>query len=197
MACRREFFFFAFHLEGHMKKIALTLIAILVALYLAAYRPWRTGWQKEKDSTGGLNVAQDGSRPVTGAPEVNQSVKDVQQPVKEVKQRVTGAQGAKRHGKGVKPSMAGMRRDMKQRGPDLEVQVIETQTVERVTIDVASPTEYIEVISVESEGSPGAPMYIEDMTGSSDWPTAHRIDIAVPAPQECSTPYVWVEFRGQ
>jgi len=201
MACRREFFFFAFHLEGHMKKIALTLIAILVALYLAAYRPWRTGWQKEKDSAGGLNVAQDGSRPATGAPEVNQSVKDVQQPVKEIKRRVTGAQGAKRHGKGVKPSMAGMRRDMKQRGPDLEVKVIETQTVERVTIDVARPTEYIEVISIESGGEfeepTVEPMYIEDMTGSSDWPTAHRVDIAVPAPQECSTPYVWVEFRGQ
>jgi hypothetical protein len=152
MACRREFFFFAFHLEGHMKKLALTLIAILVALYLAAYRPWRTGVQEEKDSTGGLNVTQDGRRPATGAPEVNQSVKDVQQPVKKVKQRVTEAQGAKRHGKGVKPSMAGTRRDVKQRGPDLEVQVIETQAVERVTIDVARPTEYIEVISIESEG---------------------------------------------
>jgi hypothetical protein len=201
MACRREFFFFAFYLEGHMKKIALTLIAILVALYLAAYRPWRTGWQEEKDSTGGLNVAQDGSRPATGAPDVNQSVKDVQQPVKEVKQRVTGAQGAKRHGKGVKPSMTGMRRDVKQRGPDLELQVIERQAVEQLTIEVTRPTEYIEVISIESEGefekSSGEPRYIEDMTGSSDWPTAHRIDIAVPAPQECSTPYVWVEFRDQ
>jgi hypothetical protein len=180
-----------------MKKIALTLIAILVALYLAAYRPWRTGWQEKKDSTGGLDVAQDGRRPATGAPDVNQSVKDVQQPVKVVKQRVTDAQGAKRHGKGVKPSMAGMRRDVKQRGPGFKVQVIETQAVEQMTIDVARPIEYIEVISIESEGPSGEPMYIEDMTGSSDWPTAHRIDIAVPAPQECSTPYVWVEFRGQ
>lgn len=201
MDCRREFFFFAFHMEGHMKKIALTLIAILVALYLAAYRPWRTGGQKEKDSTGGLNVAQDSSRPATGAPDVNKSIKDVQQPVKEVKQRVTDARGAKRHGKGVKSSTAGMRRDVKQRGPDIEVQVIETQAVERLTIDVTRPNEYIEVISIESEGEfeePSVePMYIEDMTGASDWPTARRIDIAVPAPQECSTPYVWVEFRGQ
>jgi hypothetical protein len=197
MACRREFFFFAFYLEGHMKKIALTLIVILVALYLAAYRPWRTGWHEEKDSTGGLNAAQDGRRPATGAPDVNQSVKDVQQPVKEVKQRVTEARGAKRHGKGVKPSMAGQRRDAKQRGPDLEVQVIETQVVERLTIDVARPTEYIEVISIESEEPTVEPIYIEDRTGSSDWRTAHRVDVAVPAPQECSTPYVWVEFRGQ
>jgi hypothetical protein len=201
MACRREFFFFAFHLEGHMKKIALTLIAILVALYLAAYRPWRTGRQEEKDSAGGLNVAQDGRRPATGAPDLNQSVKDVQQPIKEVKRWVADAQGAKWHGKGVKPSMAGMRRDVKQRSPDLELQVIETQAVEQLTIEVTRPTEYIEVISIESEGefekSSGEPRHIEDMTGSSDWPTAHRIDIAVPAPQKCSTPYVWVEFRGQ
>jgi hypothetical protein len=201
MACRREFFFFAFYPEGHMKKIAIALIVILVALYLAAYRPWRTDGQKEKDSAGGLNVAQDGRRPSTGAPDLKQSVKGVQQPVKEVKQRVTDAQGAKRHGKGFKPSTAGMRRYVKQRGPDLEIQVIETQAVEQPTIEVTRPTEYIEVISIESEGefeeSSGEPMYIKDMEGSSDWPTAHRIDIAVPAPQECSTPYVWVEFRGQ
>lgn len=180
-----------------MKKIALTLIAILVALYLAAYRPWRTGGQKEKDSTGGLNVAQDGSRPATGAPGVNQSVKDVQQSVKEVKKQVTGARGAKRHGKGAKPSMAGMRRDVKQRSSELEVQVIETQVVEQPTIEVMRPAEYIEVISIESDGAPRTSMYIEDITGSGDWPTASRIDIAVPAPQECSTPYVWVEFRSQ
>src|SRR5262249_56776231 len=84
-----------------MKKIAIAIIGILLALYLAAYGPWRTGGQK-----GGLNVAQDGSQPATGAQNVNQSVKDVQQPVKEGKQRVTGAQGAKRHGKGVTPSVA-------------------------------------------------------------------------------------------
>ena len=92
-----------------MKKIAIATIGILVALYLAAYRPWRTGGQGEKDSAGGLNVAQDGRRPAAGAPDINQSVKDVQQPVKEVKQRVTEARGAKRHGKGVKPSMAGQK----------------------------------------------------------------------------------------
>ena len=184
-----------------MKKIALTLIAILVALYLAAYRPWRTGGQEEKDSAGGLNVAQDGRRPATGASDVKQSVKDVQQPVKEVKRWVTDAQGAKRHGKGVKPSTAGMRRDVKQQGPDLEIQIVEKQAIGQLTIEVTRPTEYIEVISIESGGefekSSGEPGYIEDMTGSSDWPTAHRIDVAVPAPQECSTPYVWVEFRGQ
>jgi hypothetical protein len=183
-----------------MKKIAIATIGILVALYLAAYRPWRTGGQAEKDSAGGLNVAQDGSRPATGAPEVKQSVKDVQRPVKEIKQRVTGAQGAKRHGKGVKASTAGMRRDAQQRVAGLEVQVIETPSietpsVERLTIDITRPTEYIEVISIESEGefkTPSVePVYIEDGL------PARRINVAVPEPLECFTPYVWVEVRSQ
>jgi hypothetical protein len=173
-----------------MKKIAIAIIGILLALYLAVYGPWRTGGQR-----GGLNVAQDGSHPATGAQDVNQSVKDVRQPVKEGKQRVTNAQSAKRH-KGVKPSMAGRRRNVEQRAEDLEVQVIETPVVE-LTIDVGRPTEYVEVISTESEGEfvePSAePVYIEDIYGSSGWPVAHRIDVAVPEPQECSTPYVWVE----
>jgi hypothetical protein len=181
-----------------MKKIAIAIIGILLALYLAAYGPWRTGGQKEKDSTGGLNVAQDGSSPGIGARDVNQSVKDVQQPVKEGKQRVTDARGAKRHGKGVKPSMAGMRRNVEQRGADLDVQVIETRDADQLTIDVTRPAEYVEVISIESEGEfdePSVePVYIEEIKGSSDWPTAHRIDVAVPEPQECSTPYVWVEL---
>ena len=175
-----------------MKKIAIIFIGILLALYLAAYGPWRTGGQK-----GGSNVAQDGSQPATGAQNVNQSVKDAQQPVKEGKQRVTGAQGAKRQGKGVKPSMASMRRNVEQRAEDHEVQVIETPVVEQLTIDVGRPTVYVEVISTESEGEfvePSVePVYVEDIYGSSGWPVAHRIDVAVPEPQECSTPYVWVE----
>jgi hypothetical protein len=174
-----------------MKKIAIAIIGILLALYLAAYGPWRTGVQKEKDSAGGLNVAQDGSHPATGA-------QAVQQPVKEGKQRVTGAQGAKRHDKGVKRSMAGMRRNMEQRGADLEVQVIETPVAEQLTIDVGGPTEAVEVISIESDGEfvePSVePVYIEDIYSSSGWPMAHRIDVAVPEPQECSTPYAWVEL---
>jgi len=182
-----------------MKKIAITTIGILLALYLAAHGPWRTGGkQGEKDSTGGLNVAQDGSRPATGARDVSQSVKDVQQPVKGAKRRVTNAQGAKRHGEGVKRSTAGMRRDAERRGADLELQVIETPDVEQLTIDVTRPTEDVEVISIGSEGefeeASAEPVYVQDVTGSSYWPPAQRIDIAVPAPQECSTPYVWVEL---
>jgi hypothetical protein len=97
--------------------------------------------------------------------------------------------------------MAGMRRDVKQRGSDLEVQVIERQAVEQLTIDVTRPTNDVEVIFIESEGEfaepSGEPMYIEDMKGSSDWPPAHRINVAVPERQQCLRPYVWVELRGQ
>jgi len=176
-----------------MKKLAIIFIGILLALYLAAYGPWRTGGQK-----GGSNVAQDGSQLATGAQAVNQPVKGVQQPVKEGKQRVTGAQGAKPHGKGVKASTAGMRRYVKQRAEDLGVQVIETPVVEQLTIDVGRPTEDVEVISIESGGEfvePSVePVYIEYTNGSNVWPVTQRIDVAVPEPQECSTPYVWVEL---
>ena len=176
-----------------MKKIAIIFIGLLLALYLAAYGPWRTGGQK-----GGSNVAQEGSQPATGAQAVNQSVKDVQQPVKEGKQRVTNTQGAKRHDKGVKPSMAGMRRNVEQRAEDIEVQVIETPVVEQLTINVGRPTENVEMISIESEGEfvePSVgPVYVEYMGGSSGWPVEQRIDVAVPEPQVCPTPYVWVEL---
>jgi hypothetical protein len=176
-----------------MKKIAIAIIGILLALYLAVYGPWRTGGQK-----GGLNVAQNGSQPATGAQNVNQSVKEAQQPVKEGKQQVTGAQGAKRRGKGVTPSMAGRRRSVEQRGADLEVQVIETPVVEQLTVDVGRPTEEVEVISIESEEEfvePSVqPVYVEDIYGSSGWPVEQRIDVAVPEPQDCPTPYVWVEL---
>jgi hypothetical protein len=94
--------------------------------------------------------------------------------------------------------MAGMRRYVKQRAEDLEVQVIVTPVVEQVTIDVGRPTEDVEVISIESEGEfvgPSVePVYIEYTNGSNVWSVAHRIDVAVPEPQECSTPYAWVEL---
>jgi hypothetical protein len=172
-----------------MKKIAIAIIGILLALYLVAYGPWRIGGQK-----GGSNVAQDGNQPATGAQNVNQSVKDAQQPVKEGKQRITDAQGVKRHDKGVKPSMARMRRNVEQRAEDLEIQVIETPVVEQLTIDVGPPTEDVEVISIESDGEFVEPVYVEHMGGSSDWTRARRVDVAVPESQECSTPYVWVEL---
>jgi hypothetical protein len=94
--------------------------------------------------------------------------------------------------------MAGMRRNVGQRAEDLEVQAIETPVVEQLTIEVGRPTEDVEVISVESEGEfmePSVePVYVEYMGGSSDWTPARRVEVAVPEPQECSTPYVWVEL---
>src|SRR5262245_6498937 len=113
---------------GLMKGITITSVAILLALYLSACSPSGTvGERGERNSAGGLNVAQDNNSPVTGANDVKQPVKDVQQPVKkEVKQRVTGAQGAKRNDKGAKRSMTGGRH-VKQQGEDLKYQVIETR----------------------------------------------------------------------
>jgi hypothetical protein len=94
--------------------------------------------------------------------------------------------------------MAGRRRNVEQRSEDLEVQVIEPPVVEQLTIDVGRPTEYVEVISTESEVEfvePSVePVYVEDIYGSSGWTPAHRIDVAVPEPQECPTPYGWVEY---
>jgi len=66
-----------------MKGITITSVAILLALYLSACSPSGTvGERGERNSAGGLNVAQDNNRPVTGANDVKQPVKDVQQPVK-------------------------------------------------------------------------------------------------------------------
>ena len=202
-----------------MKKIAITLIGILIALYLAAYRPWRTGGQGEKKSAGGLNVAQDTSRPATGAQDSNQSVKNVQRPVKEVKHRATNVQGAKRHGKGAKRSMTGGRQDVKQQGADLELQVIETRAdygangcvplrcedrklrvvetrdVERLTIDLMRPTEDTDAVYVEVQALSVEPTDVEYVEYSSDWAPAREIYLAAPERQECPTPYeVWVEL---
>src|SRR5262245_42812825 len=132
--------FLRFYLEGnmrHLKGITIGVIGTLLALYLAVYTPWRTGGrQGEKDSAGGLNVAQDGNSPATGSRDVKQSDRDVRRPAKELKQRVTDTQGAKRHDKNVKRSTAEMRQDMKQHGEDLELQAIETQDDEQLIIDV-------------------------------------------------------------
>ena len=203
-----------------MKRIMITIIAIiaiLLALYLAAYGPWRTGGrQVEKDSAGGLNVAQDNNHPVTDTKDVKQPVKDVQQPVNEVKQRVTNAHGAKRHGKGAKRSMTGGRH-VKQQGADpkhqvietradygasgciplrcedLKLQVIEAPEVKRLTITVMQPTEDIEAVSVKIKRLSVEPMDMEDIKDSSDWSPAREINLAFPERQKCPTPYkVWI-----
>jgi hypothetical protein len=202
-----------------MKKMAIILIGILVALYLAAYRPWRQGGQGEKKSAGGLNVAQDSTRPATGAQDSNQPVKGVQRPVKEVEHRATSVQGAKRHGKGAKRSMTGGRQDVKQQDADLELQVIETRAdygangcvplrcegrklrvvetrdVERLTVDVMRPAVGADAVYVEVQAPSVEPTDVEYVEYSSDWAPAREIYLAAPERQECPTPYeVWVEF---
>jgi hypothetical protein len=204
-----------------MRKIAITLIGILIALYLVVYRPWRTGGQGEKDSAGGLNVAQDNNPPVTGANNVKQPAKDVQQPVKkEVKQRVTSAQGAKRHRKDASRSMTGRRQAVKQQGSDSELrvvetlvdygadgcaplrcegrelQVIETPGAEQVIIDARRPTGGVKAVFVEVQKQSAEPMDVEYVEGSRGWTPAREIFLAVPERQDCETPYeVRVELR--
>jgi hypothetical protein len=197
-----------------MRTIAITLIAILIALYLVIYRPWRTSGQGEKDSAGGLNVAQDNNRPVTGANDVRQPAKEVQQPIKkEVKQRATDAQGAKRHGKGARRSMTGRRQEVRQKGSDFELrvvkkrvaygasdcatlrcearelQVVGTPSVEQVTIDVKRPTEGVKAVYVEVEEPSVEPRDVEYVEVPSVWAPAREIYVAAPERQECPTPY--------
>jgi type II secretory pathway pseudopilin PulG len=208
-----------------MRTIAIAIIGILIVLFLVAYGPWRTGWQRAKDSTGGLNVAQDSNRPATAAGGAEQSVKDVQQStkvkevqqsVKEGKQRVTDTQGVKRHGKGSKRSMTGMRQGVKQKGAERELwvvetradygasgcvqlrcegsgqQVVETPVAKRLTVDVWRPTEDVKGVYVEVQAQsiePVSPVSMKYVKGSSDWAPARAIYMTVPKRQECLTPY--------
>lgn len=198
-----------------MKKITIIVFAILLALYLAAYRPWRTGSrQAEKDLAGGVNVAQDNNRPATGANDVKQPAKDVQQPVtKEARQSVTDEQGAKRHGKGDRRSMTGKRKEVKRHGARLEHQAVESRAdygasgcvplrcedlglqvtgapkVKHLIIDVIQPTEGIEAGSVKVEGLSIEPLAVVYVKGSNDWPAAREMNPAAPESQGCPTAY--------
>jgi hypothetical protein len=194
----------------HLKGITIGVVGTLLVLYLAVYTPWRTGGrQGEKDSAGGLNVAQDANSPATSAPDVKQPARDVKQPARnvrqpadEVKQRGTSTQGAKWHAKNVKSSTAKMRQDMKWQGEDVELQDIETQDGEQLIIDVRQPAEDVDAVYTEYEEefeeSFEGPVDTEYMKDSSDWPTAARIYIAVPESQQCPTPYeIWGDPSGQ
>jgi hypothetical protein len=202
-------------LEDNMRYltgIAIAGIAALIALYLAIYTPWRTGAGRgEKDSTGGLNTAQDANSAAPAAREaprsargVRRSARDVQQPAREVKDTPS----AKRNSKSAKPSTAKMRRDAKQRGEDCdcELQDIETPDGEQWVIDVMLPAEDRETTRIESEvvieefasQRRDVSQDSESMKDSSDWPSSRRVILTVPERQECSTPReVWVEVRGQ
>ena len=187
-----------------LRGITIAAVAILLGLFMAAYRPWRSGANHgETGSTGGSNVAQS-NNPATGAQGVqqpvqggNQSTEKVQQPAKGVKQQAAATQGAKRQAKSAKRPTVKMRRAVEQEeSADCECQGVETQGVEQVVIDVIEPTEYYEeetTISVEPRSQ------TEDMKYTYYWPTTQTVNITVPQSQECPTPYheVWVEFPGR
>src|SRR5262249_52276789 len=185
----------------YVRGITIAAIAILLGLFLAAYRPWRSG--ANHGETGGSNVAQSDKSQASGAQGVqqpvqggNQSTEKVQQPAKEVKQQAAATQGAKRQAKSAKRPTVKMRRAVEQESADCECQDVETQGVEQVVIDVIEPTEYYEeetTISVEPRSQTEAMKY------TYYWPTTQTVNITVPESQECPTPYheVWVEFPDQ
>src|SRR5262245_31109357 len=79
IACRRKFFFFAFYLEGNMKRITITSIAALLTLWLVACGSMGTGsGQGEKNPAGGLTASQSDNRPTPGAQDNKQQVTDTQ-----------------------------------------------------------------------------------------------------------------------
>jgi hypothetical protein len=178
-----------------LRGIAIAIIAILLALFLAAYRPWRSGANREETgSTGAVNPPQNNT--ATGAqnvtqpqpvPNVNQSVNDLRQATNEARQAAREARqaanearkGARQHGaynrsamrpaKSAKRSTAKMRQAVEWETEDCECEEVETQGVEQMVI----------------------------------WPTTRptttRINITVPVSQECPTPYyeVWAECCDQ
>ncbi|HEX5084639.1 MAG TPA: hypothetical protein VFY40_21565 [Blastocatellia bacterium] len=178
-----------------LRGIAIAIIAILLALFLAAYRPWWSGANhRETGSTGAVNPPQNNT--ATGAqnatqpqhvPNVNQSVNDLRQAAREARQAAREARqaanearkgarqrdvydrSAMRPAKSAKRSTAEMREAVEWETEDCECEEVETQGVEQVII---WPT-------------------IRPTTR----PTTTRINITVPVSQECPTPYyeVWAE----
>jgi hypothetical protein len=198
ITCRRKFFFFAFYLEGFMKRITITSIVALLALWLAACNSSGTG--------SGQNATQSDNRPSQGARDVKQQATNTQgatQPSTDA--RSSGARGdrqsvkyGKHRGKGANRSTAKTQRRMSQQGEYVELQIVETQGVDQVIIDVVQPTEEIKVQSMKVIERPVQPTVIVDTYDTIVIPQARRIYRAGTAYPECSTAYEnWVEVRVQ
>jgi predicted small secreted protein len=198
ITCRRKFFFFAFYLEGFMKRITITSIVALLALWLAACNSSGTG--------SGQNATQVATQPSPGAQEVKPQVTNTQG----AKQTSTGGKSsgvrgdkqsvkyAKHRGNGAKRSIAKTQRRVSQQGEYIELQVVETQGVDQVVIDVIQPTEEIKAQSMEVIERPVQPAVIVDTYDTVVIPQARRIYRASSAYPECSTAYEnWVEVRVQ
>lgn len=202
-----QILFFAFYLEGFMKRITITSIAALLAIWLAACSSSWTGSGKgEKDSSGGQNATPSDNRPPPGAQDIKKQVTNTQG----AKQTSTDANSsvargdkqrvkhAKQRGKGADRSTAKTRRGVKQQGEYVELQIIETQDVDEIVIDVMRPAEEIKAQSVEVIEQPVVPTVIVDTYDEIVIPQARRIYRASPAYPACSTAYEdWVEVRVQ
>jgi len=183
IACLPKFIFFAFYLEGYMKRITITSIATLLTLWMVACGSLGTGSGKgEKESAGGPNATQADNRP-TPSPQ-------------EVKQPVTNTQGAKQPVKYAKHRGAGARRSMPnneqvviEQVDDVEYQILEPQVVDQVVIDVMQPTEVVQAQPVEVIEQPVAPTVIVDMNTSVVAPQASAVYVASPELQYCSPVY--------
>jgi hypothetical protein len=202
-----QILFVAFYLEGFMKRITLTSIAALLAIWLAACSSTWTGSGKgEKDSSGGPNATPSDNRPSPGAQDIKQQVTNTQgakqtsidansSVTRGDKQRV---KYAKQRGKGAERSTAKTRRGVNQQGEYVELQIIETQDVDEMVIDVRRPAEEVEAQFVEVIEQPVAPTVVVDTYEEIVVPQARRIYQASPAYPACSTAYEdWVEVRVQ
>ena len=85
---------------------------------------------------------------------------------------------------------------MNQWGEYVEVQIIETQDVAPVAIDVVEPTEVIKAQAVQVIEQSVQPTVIVDVSETIVRPQARSVYVASPVSPECSTVYgTWVEYR--
>jgi TolA-binding protein len=201
-----QILFLAFYLEGIMKRIMITSIAALLAIWLAACSSSWTGSGKGgKDSSGGSNATPSDNRPSTGAQDIKQRVTNTQGAKQTSNVNSSVARGdkqrvkyAKQRNKGAERSMAKSQRRVKQQGEYVELQIIETQDVDQMVIDVMPPAEEIKAQSVEVIEQPVAPTVVVDTYEEIIRPQARRIYWASPVYPACSTAYEdQVEVRVQ
>jgi len=167
---------------------------------------WTGSGKGGKDSSGGPNATPGDNRPSPGAQDTKQQITNTQG----AKQTSTNANSSvargdkqrvkyvKRRGTGAERSMAKWRRGVKQRSESVELQIIETQDVDKMVIKVRRPAEEIKAQSVEIIEQPVAPTVVVDTYEEIVIPQPRRTYWASPAYPACSTAYEdWVEVRVQ
>src|SRR5215813_8769235 len=184
ITCRRKFFFFAFSLEGYMKRITITTIAALLTLWMVACGSLGTGsGQGEKNPAGGPNASQNDNRPTPGAQGANQQVADTQ-----------GAQGQSNAAKAPGTNVASRRvKVVKHRGRGagrltvyaqqvvnlpgefVDLRIIETQDVAPVVVGVMQPVAVISAQPVAVIEQPVQPAVIVDVNETIVRPQAPSV----------------------